>query len=317
MSYLYMSNQRHPVAYDVTERPNKRSFSNQFHGLQQDRYGPRPEYHNQHAHCPERRGIVGHDHTLHGQSSQAYYQMPSARPLDSQHGPHIDRHDFDHQQHYSNYSDDSEDSSTAALVGSRAPQSSFVPQQPYHDFHATPRAGDPYIQPVRSQLQHEPSMNHGRSYSWGTEPVPGPCNGLSHQHDSRTHHTTNPHVPFMPNPGSIPTHYNSSQAWFNPARSMNIPPPTMYAPASTFWPRDYSSIPTQPLGATTPHAAENHSHHQPPANDPPGGLSNNAIDQDHYSRLNNENIANPMPGPPRATRSPRRSRRRKGKGKGR
>jgi hypothetical protein len=227
----------------------------------------------------------------------------------------MDTFDFDQQQHYSDYSGNSEGSSTAAVVGSRAPQSSFAPPQPYQDFNAIARTVDPYNQPAQPQLQYEPlMMNHGVSDGWTTGPVPGQYNGSSYQQGGHTYHLMNPRMPFTPNPGLVPTHYNGPQAWFDPAQSMHIPQPVMYASASAFPPTNYLGVPVQSLAANVSYAPEYQS--QPPVNNPSGNLSNNAVNQDQYPQANNnENMVGPAPVLPEATTSSGRNRRGKGKGK--
>lgn len=315
-NYFPRSNQRRPATNQASQRSTypPQTALNQSYGFQQDQ-GFSPVYHNQQAHRTERPSAVAHTPTLYDQYAQAYTRMLPARPTASQHGTHMDGRDFDHQQHYSDYSGDSEGSSTAAVVGSRAAQPSFAPQQPYQDFRATPRAGDPpYIQPARSQVQYEPFIDHGEPNGWTTGPVPGQYNGSSYQQGGHVQHPMNPRMPFMLNTGPIPTHYNGPEAWFDPSQSMHIPPPTMYAAASAFPPTNYSGVSVQPMAANVPYATEYQS--QPPMDNPSGNLSNNAIDQAQYPQVNNnENIVGPAPVLAEATTSSGRNRRGKGRGK--
>lgn len=375
MSIFYSSHRRRPADYQ-TQRPNNPSTSmlNQLYGLQQDGYDHSPEYRDQHTRRSQRHDVVAYDPVVRRQYTQAYPQMPSARPTISQYGshPHLDRH----QQQNPDYSEDSEGSSTAAVVGSRTSQPSFALPQPQHNAYATAQTSDPYIQSARPQLQQEPPINHGVTYSWTTGLVPEQYYGSTNQHGGHVHHpmaaqTNDPYIrparsqhqhelpvdpgvthswttgpasggynassyqqggriqhpmnlhataPFMANSRPVPTSYNNRpQARFDPAQASNIYPPEMYAPAPApaFLPTNHLGVPVQPQSTSVPYAAAYQTYTQPPVNDPSGGPSIIAADQDQYPRVNDdENIVNPTPVPPGAARPPKKHRRGKGKGKG-
>ncbi|KAM0704845.1 hypothetical protein Q7P35_007631 [Cladosporium inversicolor] len=169
----------------------------QLYGLQQHGYDPSPEYHNQHTRRPQYHNtVVAYDPVVHRQHTQAYSQMPSARPTVSQYGshPHLARHDIDHQQYHLDYSEDSEGSSTAAVVGSRIADSVFAPQQARQNHYATTQTSDPCIQPARPQLQQVPPIDHGVTYSWTTGLVPEQYYGSSYQHGGHVHRPMAAHM---------------------------------------------------------------------------------------------------------------------------
>jgi hypothetical protein len=250
--------------------------------------------------------------TFHGQYDQAY---PPVRPTSSQYGPHMDSYDFDYQQYNPGYSDDGETSSTTAVVGSQVPQHFPAPLQPHRNPCATVHSGDLYIPPAHPQLQNGPPIDHGMPYVWATGPVPGQYSGLSHQHGGQSRRPMNQNAFFTPNPGPMPmpTPYTRPQARFNPTHSMQIP---MYGPAVAPLPMNYSGVPIQPPNVNAIYPAGHQPYTQPIVTNPPGDLSNNALDQNPYPQTNNnENIINPTPTLPRETKSPNR-RHRRGKGKG-
>jgi len=114
----------------------------------------------------------------------------------------------------------------------------------------------------------------------------------------------------------MPIPYTRPQAQFNPAQSMQVPPPAMQDPSFAFMPPTYiQNVPAQPQSANPPYFAGGQPHAQPPL-DIPSNLLNNAVNQNPYPRVNdNENIGGPTTILPRATKSPNRKNRR-GKGKG-
>lgn len=318
LSYLPRSNQRRPAPNQAPQPSTylPQTVLNQSYGFQPDGYNVKPVHQDQYAYHAERPSAVAHRPTRYDQYAQAYTRMASAGPTTSQHGTRVVRNDYELQRQHPDYTDVSSSSSTAAVVGSRAPQSSFDPQQSYQDFHATARTAGPYSQPARPQLQYEPFMNQGGPDGWTTGPAPEPYNRSYYQQGGYTQHPMNPRVSFMPNPAPILTPHNSSHAWLDPAQSMYIPQPVMYAPAPALQPTSYSSVPVQPLAANVPHPPEYQS--QPPVNIPSGDISTNAVDQGNYPQANNnENIAVPAPVSSGGTGSSRKNRRGKGKGKGR
>lgn len=208
MSYLYWTDHRRPAAYQAPEPSNNGSISNHFDRFARYGYNPSLEYRNQHTYLAQRRDRVAYDPAIHGQYAEAYYpQTSSTRPADSQNGRHMDRHGFDYQQYDSNQNDDSEGSSTAAVVGSRAPQSFLTPPSVYHHPHNTAQIGDPSTQAIHSQYQHEPLMNHSVPYDWTARTTSGGYRGPPYQYGGQT--------PMYPNTSLMPTSYHASQAWAN------------------------------------------------------------------------------------------------------
>jgi len=310
---------RQPAASQAPGRSNdlSRSFFNHSYDFQRDAYSGGHGYHNSHDSPIRRGGAVAHAPNLNGQYAQAYPQPSSARPLNSQYGTHMDRHDFDYQQYNPRHIDDSETSSTAAVVGSWTPHPRLAPSSVYQNPHTTAQTGGSYIQATYPQHQQEPLMNHSVSYGWNTRPASGGYHGPSYQHGGHVQHLMSEGAPFMPSSGPIPTPHNRPQAWVDPAQSMQIHPPAMYAPAPTLVPTNYSSVPIQPPNVNTLHPAGYPSYLQPPANPPPGDLSINAIDQVRYPQVNNnENIGNPTSIAAGATRPHKKSRRGNGRGNG-
>jgi len=218
----------------------------------------------------------------------------------------MNKHDFD----YSGHSDDSEGNSTAALIGLRAQQRFFAPPPTHYNPYATAQTGDSCVQAAHSQVQHEP-LNHSAPYGWTMRPAHGHYSRLSSQHGGPLHHPTDSRASSMPNPGPVPTSYNIPPAWPRFPQHTYASPPGVQYPSSASIPTSYSGVPNQQPNVNVtgyqPYA-------QPPVNNSPGGLSNNAVVQGQYFRANNNNnIASPTAVSPRATRSSRRNRRSKGK----
>lgn len=318
MGSLLYTGQGWPAAYQALERSNNQSSPNHYHDSQQDGYRPSLGNQDTDGYRTERRGAGLYDPTFHDQYAQAYFTQTSyARPTNAQYRPHVDRHDFDYQQFNPRHIEDSETSSTAAVVGSRAPESVFVPPRPYHDFRTTAQTGESYTQPAHIRYQQEPLMKHRVPYDWTTRPTSGGYNGPSCQHGGHVQHLMSQGAPLMPSPGPIPTPYNRPQAWVDPAQSMQIHPPAMYGPAPTLMPTNYSGVPIQPPSVNTLHPAVYQSYPQLPATAPPGDLSNNTVNQDQYSRANsNETMVNPRSIAPGATRPRRKNHRGNGRGNG-
>ena len=312
-SYNPMSNQRRSAAHQEPERSTylAQPGFNQSYGFQRDRYRVAPEYRNRHVYPTARREAVEYAPTLQGQYNQAYPRTSPVRPLDPRYGPHMTRHDFESQHRHSDYGDDIETSSTTAVVGSQVPQQFSAPMQPRRNPYAAAQTDDPYFQPGHSQPQHDSLTDYDVPNVWTTAPDPTQHNGSSYQFGGLVQHPMNPNAFFTPNPGPMPMHmpmpmptpYTRPQARFDPAQTMPIPPPTMYAPAPASLLMNYSGIPVQPQGANVAHAAEYQSYIQPPANSPP-------------PVNNNENIGGPRSILPEATKSPRKHRRGRGKRRG-
>jgi hypothetical protein len=316
MSNFYWTDQRRPTAYQALERPSKRSYPNHYHGFVRDDYRPSSEY--QHTHPNQGRDAVAYDPAIRGQYTQAYFtQTSSARPMNAHYRPHVEIHDFDYQQYSPRHIDDSETSSTAAVVGSQAPQS-FLAQPPvYHDPYTTAQTGDPYTQPARVQHQQEPLMNHNVTHGWTNRPAPGPYHGPSYQHGGHIQHAMNPNTPYMPSPGPMPTPYHRPQAWSSLPEPTFVPPPAMQAPSFAFIPPTYiQNVPAQAPNVNALYPAGYQSYAQPPANVSSSNLPNNAVDQSQDPRVNNDNTVNPRSIAPGATRPSKKSRRGNGRGNG-
>lgn len=256
MSYLYWTDQRRPAAYQAPEPSNNGLLSNYFHRFARYGYNPGPEYRNQHTHLAQRRDRVAYDPAIHDQYAEAYYpQTSSTRSADSQNGRHMDRHDFDYQQYDPTRNDDSEGSSTAAVVGSRAPQSFLTPPSVYHHPHSTAQTGVPYTQAIHSQYQHEPLMNHSVPYDWQARTTSGGYRGPSHQYGGQA--PMNPNTSLMPNPGPMTTPYHVSQAWANRPQPTYVSPPGMQNPSFACIPPTYTqNVPAQPSNVNAMYPAE-------------------------------------------------------------
>ena len=311
MSYLYWTDHRRPAAYQAPEPSNNGSISNHFDRFARYGYNPSLEYRNQHTYLAQRRDRVAYDPAIHGQYAEAYYpQTSSTRPADSQNGRHMDRHGFDYQQYDSNQNDDSEGSSTAAVVGSRAPQSFLTPPSVYHHPHNTAQIGDPSTQAIHSQYQHEPLMNHSVPYDWTARTTSGGYRGPPYQYGGQT--------PMYPNTSLMPTSYHASQAWANRPQPTYVSPPGTQNPSFACIPPTYiQNVPGQPSNVNALYPAEYQRYpQQPPQKDQPS-LSDTAIDQAQYPQVNNnETTVNPTPIAPGATRPPKKNHHHRGKGKG-
>jgi hypothetical protein len=326
--------QRQPATNQAPEQSTylPQPVSNhQSYGFQRDGYGVSSldtDFHNYQAYRTARRDAMPYAPTLHGQNAEVYPQTPSARPVNSQYGTHLNRDDLDYQQYISDYNEDSESSSTAAVVGSWVSQPSqpvSATQPAYHDPYFNAQTSDPYIPPTHSQLQHEPPMNHGGPYNWVARPVPrqrieqNTPSSYPYQHSTQLPPPMNVHpsAPSMLNPGPIPTHSHRPQTRFDPAQPMQAPSREMYAPAPAFLPTNYSRLAAQPRDVTVLYPAGYQPYSQRPVQDPSGSIANNAIDHGPFSQVDDSTAVAPTAIPPTERRSSGRNGKGKGKANGR